>query len=163
MNRIEERIRQIMESENLSQQDFAKLLEISPASLSSIFNGRTRPTHNHTNAIHKAFPNLNINWLLFGEGEMYEKTIPNLNTSVNDADSVNSDAVKVYDSIQNKRPADPDGSDVLRGGYQTSFFENRDLRESGKNSKNFHIRPRQVKEIRVFYDDGTYESFVPQK
>ena len=52
MNRIEERIRQIMESENLSQQDFAKLLEISPASLSSIFNGRTRPTHNHTNAIH---------------------------------------------------------------------------------------------------------------
>ena len=71
--------------------------------------------------------------------------------------------VKVYDSIQNKRPADPDGSDVLRGGYQTSFFENRDLRESGKNSKNFDIRPRQVKEIRVFYDDGTYESFVPQK
>ena len=163
MNRIEERIRQIMESENLSQQDFAKLLEISPASLSSIFNGRTRPTHNHTNAIHKAFPNLNINWLLFGEGEMYEKTASNVNTSVNDEDNINSAAVKVYDNIQNKRPADPDGPDVLRGGYQTSFFENRDLRESGKNSKNFDIRPRQVKEIRVFYDDGTYESFVPQK
>jgi hypothetical protein len=30
-----------------------------------------------------------------------------------------------------------------------------------KNAKNFDISERKIKEIRVFFDDGTYESFVP--
>ena len=59
-----------MELAGLSQQEFAARLEISPASLSSIFTGRTNPTNNHVQAIHRAFPNINVNWLMFGEGEM---------------------------------------------------------------------------------------------
>ncbi|HIU89329.1 MAG TPA: helix-turn-helix transcriptional regulator, partial [Candidatus Caccomonas pullistercoris] len=37
---MKDRIRKIMELANLSQQEFAARLEMSPASLSSIFNGR---------------------------------------------------------------------------------------------------------------------------
>ena len=68
---MEDRIRQLMEASGLSQKDYAAKLEISPGSLSSIFNGRTRATNNFTKAIHRAFPTVNINWLLFGEGEMF--------------------------------------------------------------------------------------------
>lgn len=163
MNSIEDRIRQIMESENLSQQDFAKLLEISPASLSSIFNGRTRATHNHTNAIHKAFPNLNINWLLFGEGEMYEKGGAVDNSAANGNDSQYQDGFKVYNN--NPAISSVNGSfvETARPGYPQNYFENRDSREPSKDVKKFDVKPRQVKEIRVFFDDGTYESFVPQK
>ena len=70
-NTMEGRIRQIMEAKQMSQKEFAECTNISPASLSSIFNGRTRATNNHTLAIHQAFPDVNINWLLFGEGSMY--------------------------------------------------------------------------------------------
>lgn len=44
---------------------------MSPASLSSIFNGRTNPTNNHVQAIHRAFPVVNVSWLMFGEGDMF--------------------------------------------------------------------------------------------
>lgn len=58
---MEDRIRQLMEASGLSQKDYAAKLEISPGSLSSIFNGRTRATNNFTKAIHRAFPTVNIN------------------------------------------------------------------------------------------------------
>ena len=41
-----DRIRQIMEDKHMTQQVFADFLQQSPATLSSIFNGRTRPTIN---------------------------------------------------------------------------------------------------------------------
>lgn len=67
---MRERIRQVMDSMGLSQQEFAQKLGMSPASLSNIFNGRSNPTNNHVQAIHRAFPNINTNWLMFGEGTM---------------------------------------------------------------------------------------------
>ena len=69
---MEERIRQVMDFLGLSQQDFAQKLGISPASLSNIFNGRSKPTNNHVQAIHRAFPKINTNWLMFGEGVMLD-------------------------------------------------------------------------------------------
>ena len=68
---MKERILQIMRRENMTQQEFAKAIEVSPASLSNIFNGKTNPTNNHVSAIHRRFPDININWLMFGEGDMY--------------------------------------------------------------------------------------------
>ena len=69
---MKERIRLIQEQLGLSQIEFANKLGISPASLSSIYTGRTNPTNNHVMAIHKAFPQINVNWLMFGEGDMTE-------------------------------------------------------------------------------------------
>ena len=55
----------------MNQQSFSNLTGISPATLSSIFNGRTKPTLPHLLAIQKCFPNINIQWLLNGEGVMF--------------------------------------------------------------------------------------------
>jgi len=67
---MQERIRQIMDHYGLSQQNFAAQLGVAPATISSIFTGRTNPTNKHVQAIHKAFPEIDTNWLMFGEGEM---------------------------------------------------------------------------------------------
>ena len=40
---MKERILQIMRRENMTQQEFAKAIEVSPASLSNIFNGKNQP------------------------------------------------------------------------------------------------------------------------
>ena len=69
---MKNRIREVMQKANLSQQDFAAKLGVSPASISNIFIGRTNPTITHAFAVHKAFPEVSMNWLLFGEGEMAE-------------------------------------------------------------------------------------------
>ena len=43
---LKDRIRLIMEDQHMTQQVFADFLQLAPATLSSIFNGRTRPTLN---------------------------------------------------------------------------------------------------------------------
>ena len=63
-----DRIRSIMEDQHMTQQVFADFLQQSPATLSSIFNGRTRPTLQVIDAIKTKIPNISIEWLLYGSG-----------------------------------------------------------------------------------------------
>ena len=51
MTEMKDRIRQIMEAQHMTQQTFANFIGINAASLSSIFNERTRPTLNIVEAI----------------------------------------------------------------------------------------------------------------
>ena len=68
---MKDRIKMIMESQHMTQQTFAQFIQISPASLSSIFNGRTKPTLAIAEAIKAKIPSLSTDWLLFGSGSMY--------------------------------------------------------------------------------------------
>ena len=60
----------------MSQKEFAERLKISPASLSNILAGKTSPTNYHVQAVHNAFPDININWLFCGTGEMHTAPAP---------------------------------------------------------------------------------------
>ena len=68
---MKDRIRQIMESQHMTQQVFADYIGVGAATLSSIFNDRTRPTLNIVESIKKKIPNINTDWLMFGSGDMY--------------------------------------------------------------------------------------------
>lgn len=174
-SKIEDRIRQIMKSENFTQQEFAKVLQISPSTLSSIFNGRTRPTNNHTMAIHHAFPNLNINWLLFGEGQMYDApTVGGSSSSSADPSSMSSPSTQASPSAPSLFPGTQDSRPVNAGTTlsNSSNSPTLDFRPLSREPliqpqkevvKKIDIKQRKIKEIRVFFDDGTYESFSPQK
>ena len=74
---MKDRIRQVMESQHMTQQVFADYIGLAPATLSSIFNGRTRPTLNVVEALKKKIPDINTDWLMFGSGEMYQNTTEN--------------------------------------------------------------------------------------
>ena len=168
---MKDRIRLIMESQQMSQQEFAQKLELSPASLSSIFTGRTNPTNKHAQAIHKAFPDVSINWLMFGEGEMYSPA--SLSKDLSDMENVGGGVNAAYDGAI----VEPSNRTELNRNNQPTFFDMPvsnygDVanvyrgNDNGKNQskvKNQDIVRRTVKEIRVFYDDGTYESFAPSK
>ena len=67
---MKDRIRQIMESQHMTQQVFADYIGLAPATLSSIFNGRTRPTLNVVEALKRKIPNINFDWLMLGVGPM---------------------------------------------------------------------------------------------
>lgn len=151
-----ERIHQIMEFSKMSQQDFAAKLGISAASLSSIFNGRTRPTNNHTVAIHKAFPDISLNWLLFGEGEMREAESEGQSASFQTEPSVPANDLFAGASQGANVSSYSTASGMQRKDYGYRV-------EPSMEVKNIDIKKRLIKEIRVFFDDGTYESFVPQK
>lgn len=64
---MKDRILQIMEREGVSNAEFAEKIGISTSSLSHIFNGRNKPSLEVVMRIHKAYPEINLYWLLYGE------------------------------------------------------------------------------------------------
>lgn len=158
MENMRDRIRQLMQSQHLNQQAFAEKLGISAAGLSSIFNKRTEPTLNHVEAIKKTFPNINLEWLLYGNGPMF----------VDDP---------ISENVQGGQPHSEDGQERLldfsaptphpssqRPESPMSFKPaNPSLQTEKQIAKIFDKPQRKITEIRLFYDDQTWETFVPKK
>lgn len=142
-----------MESQHMTQQTFSDFIGISSASLSSIFNGRTKPTLNTVEAIRGKFTKINLDWLLYGNGSMFREG------KESGTENGISDMQSVID-FDNASPA-PNGSGIVKeGGNRMNNIHKNDIRTEVK----FIDKPqRQITEIRIFFDDQTYESFVPKK
>lgn len=154
---MKDRIRRIMESQHMTQQTFAQFIQMSPASLSSIFNGRTKPTLNIIEAIKQKIPALSTDWLLFGRGPMYMDQVSQPDdTSSGNVQTEPVDQMLDFDSFS----PTPSGAQLptLQQGVQTTPNKNEKI-----IMKYFDKPQRQVTEIRIFYDDQTWETFVPKK
>lgn len=141
---MKDRIYQLMKTLGMTQKEFASKLCVAEGTLSSIFNGRTKPTSNLVNAVHTFFPEVNINWLMFGEGDMY---------------------VSAHDDA-------PKSSSGETGQSSFSFPETPSepmvsvppiLEEIRDTVKKLDKPKRKPIEIRVFFDDGTFEIFAPRQ
>ncbi len=154
---LKDRIKQLMEDQHMTQQVFADYLQQSPATLSSIFNGRTRPTLNVVDAIRKKFPDISIEWLLYGDGTMYQvHTDPSEMTS--ETPPVGTDLVLQFDSPIPAPRQMPSSAPAYQQGVRSTRLET-----INEEMKYIDKTPRRVTEIRVYYDDQTYETFVPAK
>lgn len=185
---MKDRIRKVQDYVQMSQQDFAATLGISAASLSGIYTGRTQPTTKHVRAIHDAFPEVNVNWLLFGDGEMLissansdgaASSAPHVATSPTSVGAAESSDAISKQTAETPIIAQSDASlfpmdevamqptqPTARRSHpaarrESSSSSSRISQVSMNSGKNIDNAQRKIKEIRVFFDDGTYESFVP--
>lgn len=165
---MKDRIRQLMESQHMNQQSFSSFTGIAPATLSQILLGRNRPTLNTVEAICKKMPMVNLSWLINGEGDMMMKPTNDPESAGDTVGGMVSDGVQPGAS-----------SDVLSFSFEEEQTPSRAAstpRQSamGRSSqqrpapmyhdeKNIDTKKRRITEIRVFYDDQTWESFVPKK
>ena len=161
---MKDRIRQIMESQHMTQQVFADYIGQSPATLSSIFNGRTRPTLNIVEAIKKKIPNISTDWLMFGSGDMY------LNDQSGESAPLNTDYTGDGSSLFPQNPMLDFGNSPaptpqnVPSQYQNSNSVKSTRQEIVAQEVKFIDKPqRRIMEIRVFYDDQTFDTFVPSK
>ena len=159
---MKDRIRQIMEAQHMTQQVFADFIGTTPATLSGIFNDRTRPTINIVEAIKKKLPALNTDWLLFGHGNMYEDTVDSTGASSPQSGGSRASGQRYaettidFDNVPSPPPS--------AGGRRTNTNPPRIQTGYGREEVRLVERPRRhVTEIRVYYDDQTWESFVPSK
>lgn len=72
---MKDRIRAIMENEQLTPSAFADMLDIGRAVVSHILNGRNNPSLDVVTRILSKLPYINPEWLLSGEGTMYKDGI----------------------------------------------------------------------------------------
>lgn len=186
---MKDRIRQIMEDQHLSQQSFAQMTQISTPTLSNILTGKSRATLNTVELIKRKFPLISLEWLLYGIGPMYvredasptpsegstsneysgqrEPTGMALDFSDDDPSEDSSAASRVQSSSQPSYASAPQVSSSSEGSLfdaPTGHGVNYTRNNSPKTEVKYIDKPqRKITEIRIFYDDQTWETFVPKK
>jgi DNA-binding XRE family transcriptional regulator len=68
---MKQRLFELIEILGLTAGDFAKEIDIVPATLTHIKNERSKPTLEHVEKIKKRFPEVNTDWLIFGQTPMF--------------------------------------------------------------------------------------------
>lgn len=148
----------------MTQQVFASYIEQSPATLSSIFNGRTRPTLNIVEAIKKKIPNINTDWLMFGSGDMYLTPKTPEGDLFSDQDTPdNTHPIEQNLMLDFDTPAVQTPQNVVQQPLNYNSVRNTQSGIVREEVKYADKPQRKVIEIRVFYDDQTWDTFVPQK
>jgi len=154
---MKDRIRQVMESLHMTQQEFAEKTQIGAATLSNIFNDRTRPTLNVIELIKKHIPSISTDWLLLGVGSMYVEDAPQPEATRSEP-GVSQSGVLPFADYSAPTPQQAPSSSHYQGNQK--FVRN-------DTTAVFTPTPekpqRRVTEIRVYYDDQTWESFSPSK
>ncbi len=164
-----------MDSSGLQSSQFADTCNIPRPTLSQLLNGRNKKVSDEIIAkVHNGFPELNVLWLLFGEGNMYM----NGNNQVSQPKT----GTPPY-SIPKQKPTDQDITEYQEPNIFAGYFnqpENIPITTSGETSGNdlMHTKTnhnsgkpeehnnaesssRKITSILVFYDDNSFESFVP--
>ena len=195
---MKDRIRQIMEDQKLNQQSFAQLIGKSTATLSNIFNDRTKPTLDIVDAIKKKFPQVNTEGLLFGTPPMYINKVEGGVAASSSGASVGAGGMDAEDSLDMYGGASASAGMGAQGGMSgaggmagdamepsldfgadgqdsspasPSLFDQPQMhgvKRTPKNIANAAVKivdkpQRRITEIRIFYDDQTWETFVPKK
>lgn len=138
---MKERIAQIIQKEGMTAGQFAEKVGISSSALSHILSGRNNPSLDFVMKIHKACDYISLNWLLYGEGEM--------ETDVEEGEN----------AINPSQSAIPPENRTENESNSPSYIPKEIVREEIK----YIEKPsRKITEIRIFFDNGTYEIFKPE-
>jgi hypothetical protein len=143
---------------------FADFIGLAPATLSSIYNERTRPTLSVVEAIKKKIPNISTDWLMFGSGDMYISS-PAPADSLLSAEErgVNGGQIVQSPMLDFDQPQSPTPQQGPQAPYSFNSVKSTRPEIERTEVKIIDKPQRRVTEIRVFYDDQTWECFVPVK
>lgn len=71
-----DRINLILKAKNITPRQFADEIGIQPSGMSHILSGRNNPSLDFVMKVVRRYPEIDIKWLMFGQGEMYTSVLP---------------------------------------------------------------------------------------
>jgi len=138
-----DRIKKIIDQKKLSPTQFADSIEVQRSSLSHVLSGRNKPSLDFLLKIKNRFPEINLDWLLLGEGSMNIQT-------------------------EKKEISDPKNKDVMElnftesGSNEIEDITRKTIPEKSENiplPDNEKSGNRKLMKIIMLYDDNSFESF----
>lgn len=132
-----------MDYEQMTAAAFAEKIGVAPATMSHTLGDRNKyPSTDFIMKLHESFQSISLDWLLLGKGDML----------VSDNGSENGENLPLWaDEEKNRR--DFESESAISGG-----------KDIVRQEVIYKERPsRKITEIRIFFDDNTYEIFKPEK
>lgn len=143
---MKDRIRQIMEYEGLNAAQFSKKVQINGSALSHILNDRNMPSTAALVKIASACPEIDIRWLLTGQGAML-RTAPAADEPVLFPENPVSVSLAVPEEE-----------------YATEKGSKKSVRHKKVNDVQEFVQDKRaglhITKIVVFYSDNTFEEFI---
>ena len=149
---IKDRFKMIMDREQLTAGAFAESIEVAQATISHILASRNNPSTEVILKLHKRYNDINLEWLLTGKGNMS-----------NNSPSVENNGFDY--------PLFAENPENLSNGPEESKNRKEIALETALKSPKEIVKqeiiykerpPKKITEIRIFFDDNTYETFKPE-
>lgn len=150
---IKDRIKTIMDREKLTAGAFAESIGVAQATISHILGPRNKyPSTEVILRLHQRYSDIDLNWLLTGTGNM-----------ISDPDAPSNDNLN-YPLFAENLENQPDGTDEDENRKEIALeTPQKASKEIVKQEIIYKERPpRKITEIRIFFDDNTYETFAPK-
>lgn len=165
-----ERIELLMKCYELSPSQFAEKTGIQRASVSHILSGRNKPSLEVLLKIYDAFPELDLKWLMTGAGDepvaaskSAESAVPSVENSLfSQPEHEQPELQQVLNVVQSRQEQAPQRP-VRQQQQQRVVVERQPRRTAVTKAQQQPVNERRIKEIRIFYTDGTYETLFPEK
>lgn len=141
------RLNKFIDFKNLTSSQFADAAGVPRPTLSQLLTGRSKTINDVLlSKLHNAFPDLNISWLLFGEGEM---TNDNIQLSVASGIANSSDLFPPEHT--NQFGETPTANDEEPAPYGAPLP--RHITSAAR---------KEISKVVIFYTDNTFEEFGPR-
>lgn len=159
-----EQINEILKRENITASDFSQKTGIQRSAVSHLQNNRNKVSLDVVTRIHTAFPHISLYWLLDGTGDYYvedkeKNSIPSQSQEIPSSKTPEKTA-EISQSERVSSVVKP--IETLSSGVSSLSKTEELVPVLGDKTDNKKGTERKVVEIKVFYDDGTYENYLKE-
>jgi len=156
-----DRIKRFIETQNMTASGFANVIGVQRSSVSHILSGRNKPSLDFILKLKEHYPDLNLDWLLFGSGPiLMSKNFEREKRQIQNEIEFDKLVVK-KNTDSSEKPYPEEGKKIEKNqaskehfvsNYDDTMAEN--VMESNK---------KDLKKIILLYQDGSFEEFNPTK
>lgn len=139
---MDEKLRILMQTENLTASRLAEILEVKPAAISHILSGRNKPSFELLCKIVNRFPQINPYWLLGDAQEMRNSNAP---------------------FSTDESPASTSGTLFDLSNGETDKSDNSDIHQISQTNITSQLGRSDIEKIIIVYRDQTFEELRPKK
>lgn len=174
-----ERIELLMKCYDLSPSQFAERTGIQRASVSHIISGRNKPSLEVMLKVYDAFPGVDMKWLMTGVGEEpVRQAVSEVTPVVGDTLFQGTDVLShksqqventlfasTVESVQREEPKQRRTPAPVQPPVKEKVVTDVRPRRTPANRMaqvTALQHDKKIKEIRIYYSDGTYETLVPE-
>ncbi|HPD86469.1 MAG TPA: helix-turn-helix transcriptional regulator [Proteiniphilum sp.] len=140
-----------MEIEHLSPTQFADRLQINRAVISHILNGRNNPSLDVVTKILGEMNYINPDWLLNGNGSIFKEGI--------DPEAIAKEPDLFHQDNAEQDKSKSETNHAREMAFKELPFEMKESDE--KNVAPQKGREKKITQIIIYYDDNTFETFIP--
>lgn len=167
MDNFVNRLEYILENFDYTASAFADKIGVQRSSLSHLLSGRNKPSLDFILKVNTTFPQLNLDWLIKGEGDFRSTS-----TLTDLENKAKNDVLKTEDTLSEQAFYKPTNKSELNlnspepSNYTTSkvLYKSTSSSDSIEDISTLSLAfENDIEHIVVFYKDGTFSKFKPRE